>query len=158
MAIFKAFKRCEELAVQPRGTRGESGGQTGWTVFGFIVGFKKNKCMTSVFMLFSFFRYHLWHFQQAQARILWGWARPEDDWWCEQALGRRQEVPVNSIKKLFNKTTGGTIMSTINNTYTSWVIPDICIICRYHIMVWSTICMAYLICTVSHVAKQYSKH
>merc|ERR1712106_710459 len=23
--------RCEELAVQPRGTRGESGGQTGWT-------------------------------------------------------------------------------------------------------------------------------
>merc|ERR1712198_253850 len=24
-------KRCEELAVQPRGTRGESGGQTGFT-------------------------------------------------------------------------------------------------------------------------------
>lgn len=26
-------KRCEELALQPRGTRGESGGQTGKTKF-----------------------------------------------------------------------------------------------------------------------------
>ena len=29
--VYVEFKRCEELAVQPRGTRGESGGQTGWT-------------------------------------------------------------------------------------------------------------------------------
>ena len=25
------LRRCEELKVQPRGTRGESGGQTGWS-------------------------------------------------------------------------------------------------------------------------------
>ena len=29
--------RCEELAVQPRGTRGESGGQTGMLYFVVIV-------------------------------------------------------------------------------------------------------------------------
>merc|ERR1712083_91118 len=61
-------------------------------------------------------------------------------------------------KKLFNKTTGGTIMSTINNTSTSRGIPGTGIICRWLIMVLSTIWMAYLICTVSQVTKQYSKH
>merc|ERR1712126_601238 len=52
-------------------------------------------------------------------------------------------------QELFNKTTGGTVMGTMNNTSSSWCIPDIGIICRYLILIRSTICMAYLIYTVN---------
>merc|ERR1712226_154849 len=94
--------RCEELHLQPRGTRGESGGQTGHT---YDISNKHRLGYSEVELV---------------------------------------QKMIDGVKKLFNKTTGGTIMSTINNTCTSWVIPDIRIICRYHIMVLSTICMAYL--------------
>ena len=68
--------RCEELHLQPRGTRGESGGQTGElyiAIFGSL--------LTS-----PLFRRHLRHLQQAPAGLLGGGARPEDDRRGQHAL------------------------------------------------------------------------
>ena len=39
--VDKLKARCEELAVQPRGTRGESGGQTGKSLSSFQISFSK---------------------------------------------------------------------------------------------------------------------
>ena len=61
-------ERCEELHLQPRGTRGESGGQTG----------ERERVKLSMITP-NHFRHHLRHLQQAQTRLLRGAARPEDD-------------------------------------------------------------------------------
>ena len=86
--------RCEALNLQPRGTRGESGGQTGKTTFLIILiwqQFRTQWCQVvvlskSVFEIAILFRTHLWHFQQTSSWLLWGPTCPNHDWWCQYPL------------------------------------------------------------------------
>ena len=74
-------KRCEELAVQPRGTRGESGGFDG--------EFLKTP-LSKVINLDTFYRLHIRRVQQAQAGTLRGCAYPDHDRRCQHPLGGGQ--------------------------------------------------------------------
>jgi hypothetical protein len=76
-SVDKLKARCEELAVQPRGTRGESGGQTGeWKIL--LHPNHKTKIFSP--------RPHLRHLQQAPPGLLRGAAGPGHD--------RRRQHPV----------------------------------------------------------------
>ena len=107
--------RCEELHLQPRGTRGESGGQTGESLYSSLSGNSyqtspsgvillvdclfRTRCSFSIFcppdnIVFPrlrcfVFRYNLRHLQQASVGILWGAARAEDDRWSQHSLQGR---------------------------------------------------------------------
>ena len=72
--------RCEALAVQPRGTRGESGGQTGWNWSRFcLLDFLKS--LLNLVRIVHSFRHHLRHLEQAQAWLQRGPAGSDHDRW-----------------------------------------------------------------------------
>ena len=75
--------RCEELHLQPRGTRGESGGQTGkfFKRISYLCQHFRAFFTCSYIFLTPFLlrRCDLRHLQQAQAGLLRGAAGPEDD-------------------------------------------------------------------------------
>ena len=64
-------KRCEELKVQPRGTRGESGGQTG--------KLGNNIDVSCLIFMYCVTRNHLRHLQQAPTGLLRGGVGPVHD-------------------------------------------------------------------------------
>ena len=84
IVVLPVQERCEELQVEPRGTRGESGGQTGIT---YDVSNKHRLGYSEVSScIFSFL---------CNIFILSGWAGAEVDWRCEHPLEGGQEAGGN---------------------------------------------------------------
>ena len=72
-------QRCEELKVQPRGTRGESGGQTGKLGNNIDVKNSFNQLVSCLIFMYCVTRNHLRHLQQAPTGLLRGGVGPVHD-------------------------------------------------------------------------------